>query len=93
MIAVVLVFAALLLVVADRLPDAAQLGGHRRRVAGRADAKPKAESWLRRPRRFLRRSSALSAPDRVAEQAAQLGLGPAESVHYVQRRDSAASGG
>jgi cell division protein FtsL len=29
------------------------------------------------------RISALSSPDRVAEQAAQLGLGPAQSVHYV----------
>lgn len=28
--------------------------------------------------------SALSSPDRVAEQAAELGLGPARSVHYVQ---------
>jgi cell division protein FtsL len=28
--------------------------------------------------------SALSAPDRVAEQAAQLGLQPAEKVHYLQ---------
>jgi hypothetical protein len=28
--------------------------------------------------------SALSAPDRVAEQAIQLGLQPAEKVHYVQ---------
>ena len=28
--------------------------------------------------------SALSAPDRVAEQAARLGLQPAEQVHYVQ---------
>jgi hypothetical protein len=28
--------------------------------------------------------SALSAPDRVAEQATQLGLQPAEQVHYVQ---------
>jgi anti-sigma factor RsiW len=28
--------------------------------------------------------SALSAPDRVAEQAVQLGLQPAETVHYVQ---------
>jgi cell division protein FtsL len=28
--------------------------------------------------------SALSAPERVAEQAAQLGLQPAEKVHYVQ---------
>lgn len=28
--------------------------------------------------------SALSAPNRVAEQAAQLGLQPAEEVHYVQ---------
>ena len=28
--------------------------------------------------------SALSAPDRVAEQASRLGLGPAQSVHYVQ---------
>lgn len=30
--------------------------------------------------------SALSAPDRVAEQAAQLGLQPAETVHYMQNR-------
>jgi len=28
--------------------------------------------------------SALSAPDRVAEQASRLGLGPAQSVYYVQ---------
>lgn len=28
--------------------------------------------------------SALSSPSRVAEQAAELGLGPAQSVHYVQ---------
>jgi cell division protein FtsL len=28
--------------------------------------------------------STLSAPDRVAEQATQLGLQPAEQVHYVQ---------
>jgi cell division protein FtsL len=28
--------------------------------------------------------SALSAPDRVAEQAAQLGLRPAEKIHYVE---------
>jgi len=28
--------------------------------------------------------SALSAPDRVAEQATQLGLQPADKVHYVQ---------
>ena len=28
--------------------------------------------------------SELSAPDRVAEQATQLGLQPAEQVHYVQ---------
>ena len=28
--------------------------------------------------------SALSAPDRVAEQAIQLGLQPAEKVHYVE---------
>jgi cell division protein FtsL len=28
--------------------------------------------------------SALSAPDRVAEHATQLGLQPAEKVHYVQ---------
>jgi len=28
--------------------------------------------------------SALSAPDRVAEQATKLGLQPAEQVHYVQ---------
>jgi cell division protein FtsL len=28
--------------------------------------------------------SALSAPDRVAEQAAQLGLQPADKVHYLQ---------
>jgi multidrug efflux pump subunit AcrA (membrane-fusion protein) len=28
--------------------------------------------------------SALSAPDRVAEQAGRLGLGPAQSVHYVE---------
>ncbi len=28
--------------------------------------------------------SALSAPDRVADQAIQLGLGPAQSVQYVQ---------
>ncbi len=30
--------------------------------------------------------STLSAPDRVAGQATQLGLGPAQSVHYVQSR-------
>lgn len=28
--------------------------------------------------------SSLSSPDRVAEQAAELGLGPARSVHYMQ---------
>jgi cell division protein FtsL len=28
--------------------------------------------------------SALSSPDRVAEQATQIGLQPAEEVHYVQ---------
>jgi cell division protein FtsL len=28
--------------------------------------------------------SALSSPDRVAEQAAELGLGPARSVHYME---------
>ncbi len=36
--------------------------------------------------------SALSAPDRVAEQAAQLGLGPAERVHYVQTGTAATEG-
>jgi hypothetical protein len=30
------------------------------------------------------RVSALSSPTRVAEQAAQLGLGPAQSVHYIE---------
>lgn len=28
--------------------------------------------------------SALSSPERVTEEAAQLGLGPAQSVHYLQ---------
>ncbi len=37
--------------------------------------------------------SALSAPDRVAEQAAELGLGPAASVHYFSAADSAATAG
>jgi hypothetical protein len=36
--------------------------------------------------------SALSAPGRVAEQAAQLGLVPAEQVHYVQSGTGTAEG-
>jgi cell division protein FtsL len=36
--------------------------------------------------------SALSSPDRVAEQAAQLGLGPAERVLYVQSGSAATEG-
>jgi outer membrane murein-binding lipoprotein Lpp len=36
--------------------------------------------------------SALAAPDRVAEQAAQIGLQPAEEVHYVQSGLSGSEG-
>ena len=35
--------------------------------------------------------STLSSPDRVAEQASQLGLGPAESVHYVTSASQSAT--
>jgi cell division protein FtsL len=33
------------------------------------------------------RISAMSSPDRIAEQAAQLGLGPAQSVQYMSAGD------
>jgi len=83
MIAVTLVFAALLITVAvvspmllsSRATDAeSQVGRIENTEAQLSTSIAALSSQI----------SALAAPDRVAEQATQLGLQPAEQVHYVE---------
>jgi len=83
MVLFALVFAALVLsvsVVAPVLVSSAATGVES--AVGRLDAREK--ELATGISSFAAQISALSSPERVTEQAAQLGLGPAQSVHYVQ---------
>ena len=83
MVLFALVFAALLLGVSVVIPvlvSSAATGVES--AVGRMDAREKELATA--VSAFSAQISALSSPERVTEQAAQLGLGPAQSVHYVQ---------
>jgi cell division protein FtsL len=91
MIAAALVFAALLLtasvvspmLVSSRATDVeSQVGRMENREAQLSASIEAVSSQI----------SALSAPDRVAEQATRLGLQPAEQVHYVQNGSAGTEG-
>lgn len=83
MIGVVLVFAALLLAVSVVSPML--LSSRAAGVETQVGRMENTEAQLSASVAALSSQiSALSAPDRVAEQAAQLGLQPAGQVHYVQ---------
>jgi cell division protein FtsL len=86
------VFAALLLgvsVVVPVLVGSAATGVES--AVGRLDAREKELATA--VSAFSAEISALSSPERVTEQAAQLGLGPAQSVHYVQAETGTAAEG
>jgi cell division protein FtsL len=83
MIAAALVFAALLLTVSVVSPML--LSSRATDVESQVGRVENTEAQLSASIAALdSQISALSAPERVAEQATQLGLQPAEQVHYVQ---------